>query len=283
MKRTRYRFSGCVAGILLACCLPEVSGSDRAGDLIQEAHQHDGMYNLGPQVSPDRAISLYYRALRVDPNDRQKLHILSRLAQLHMYSDRPDRHATAIELNERILKEFPTDELAVMRAMNSLAQNYGTLGQNMKALEWAKRMINHNADSNQTACSQPAPGQGDTLEEYSSRKRAQQIRLYQEVAVDKVAFFGNLVDPLVAQVELRRIVSKYPGTHLSEKANQLLGEVTMETSVIAGIGDLVDAPWKVIPADPVGTTLQTGSSAALATAGPNTSGQTDSRAGREQT
>ncbi len=283
MKRTCHHCSVCVVGIFLACCLPEVWGSDRAGDLIQQARQHDGMYNLGPQVGPDRAISLYHEALKVDPNDRQKLHILSRLAQLYAYSERPDRHATAIELNEQILKEFSTDELAVLRAMNSLAQNYRALGQNMKALEWAKRMINHNADPNQTARSRSATGPADTPPDYPSRQRAQQIRQYKEVALDKIAFLGNLVDPLVAEAELRRIISEHPGTYLAEKASQLLGEITKEHSVVARSEDLLNAPWKDIPADPVGTTLQTGSSAALASTDKNTAGRADARARREPT
>jgi tetratricopeptide (TPR) repeat protein len=281
MKRTRYRCSVCVAGILLACSPPAVWGSDRAGDLIQEAHQHDGLYNLGPQVSPDRAISLYHQALQVGPDDRQRLHILSRLARLYTYSERPDRHATAMALNEQILKEFSTDELAVLSAMSSLAQNCRALGQNTKALEWAKRMINYNDDPNRTARSRSAPGPGDTPQDYPSRKRAQQIRQYKEVAVGMVAFLGDRVDPLIAEAELRHIVAEHPGTYLAEKAQRLLGEIARELSVMARMEDLVNAPGEGIPADPLGTTLQTGAGAALVTTDHNASGQAHARAHRE--
>lgn len=281
--RTPYHCSACILWILLACSLPEVSGSDRAGDLIQEARQYDGMYSLGPQVSPDSAISLYNKALQVDPNDPQKLHILNRLAQLYVYSDRPDNHTRAIGLNKQIMKGFPADELAVLRAMNSLAQHYRALGQNMKALEWAKRTVNYSADPNQTARSRSAPDQGETPQAYQSRRLTQQIRLYKEVAVDKVAFYGNLIDPLVADAELRRIASDHPGTYLSEKAHQLLEEIAKEPSVIAKIEDLLNAPWDGIPAGPQGTTLQPGASAALATKDNDTSEESVSPANAEQT
>jgi tetratricopeptide (TPR) repeat protein len=283
MKRTRYRCSVCVVGILLACCPPAVWGSDRAGDLIQEARQHDGLYNLGPQVSPDRAISLYHQALQVDPSDEQRLHILYRLSQLYGYAERPDRHATAIALNERILHEFPTDELAVLRAMNSLAENYRALGQNGKALEWARRMIDYHAGANEGPGSPSATGQADSPADYPSRQGARQIRQYREVAVEKVAFLGNCVDHLVGEAELRHIVAEHPGTYLAEKAQQLLEELTRESSVPAGTEDPVYAPWEGTPGDPGGTALQTGSSAALATPDRHTSGQAHARVRREPT
>ena len=56
-----------------------------------------------------------------------------------------------------------------------------------------------------------------------------------------------------------------------------------EPSVIARIEDLVNAPWEGIPADPQGTTLQTGSSAALATTQNDTSEQTGSPPNTDQT
>jgi tetratricopeptide (TPR) repeat protein len=272
-----------MAWILLAWSLPAVSGSDRAGDLIQEAHQHDGMYNLGPQVNPDSAISLYHRALQFDPNDQQKLHILHRSAELYVYSDHPDKHTKAIELNQQIIAEFPTDELAVLRAMNSLAKNYRALGQNMKALEWAKRMIDRNADRNQTAGSESAPGQDDAPQGYRSRERAQQIRLYKEVAVDQVAQSARLVDPLVVDAELNHIAAEYPNTYLAEKASQLLEEIAQEWAEIAKHEDAVHVPWDGIPTNAPGTTLQTGVSAAGVTTDNNNPKEADSPANKDQT
>jgi hypothetical protein len=144
-------------------------------------------------------------------------------------------------------------------------------------------MIAHNAGPNQGAGSPSAMGHPDTPADYPSRQRAQQIRQYREVAVEKVAFLGNLVDPLVAEAELRCIVAEHPGTYLAEKAQQLLGEIARGPSAMAGTEDLVYAPWESIPGDAGSTTLQTGSSAALTTTDKTTSGQALSRARREPT
>ncbi|UCD52636.1 MAG: hypothetical protein JSW27_08360 [Phycisphaerales bacterium] len=281
--RAAYHHTVCVAWILLAYSWPAVLGSDRVGDLIQEAHQYDGMYNLGPQVSPDSAISLYHRALQLDPNDQRTLHILYRLSQLYGYSDHPDKHTRAIQLNRQIIEEFPTDELAVLRAMNSLANSYRALGQNMKALEWAKRMIDHNSDQNPVAGSESAPSRDDTAQDHQSRRRAQQIRLYKEVAVDKVAQFAKLIDPLVVDAELNHIVAEHPNTHLSDKANQLLEEIAQERAEIAKREDVVNVPWDGLPTNSPGTTLQTGFSAAGATTDHNSPKEADSPANKDQT
>jgi hypothetical protein len=73
------------------------------------------------------------------------------------------------------------------------------------------------------------------------------------------------------------IIAEHLGTYLAEKAQQLLGEIAREPSVMGGTGDLVYAPWEGMPGDAGGTTLQAGSGAALVTTDRNTSGQAHAR------
>ncbi|NIP52252.1 MAG: hypothetical protein GWN76_02295, partial [candidate division Zixibacteria bacterium] len=78
-------------------------------------------YTLGPEASQKKALSLYQSALAADPDKKQRLHILYRMAQLNGSAyqlekgEKPD-FQKAIKLYKEIINSYPEDEPLVYKA-----------------------------------------------------------------------------------------------------------------------------------------------------------------------
>jgi len=222
-------------------------------DLINQAHQHDNMYTLGPEASQQEAVKLYEAALAAGPDDKQRLHILYRMAQLYgsayerQKGEEPD-YQKAISLYKEIIDNYPPDEPLVQSAMISLAGHYTTLNQYEASLEWARKILEYDtnklaeqikaAEDQRKARDDYIREHGDdplTEEERSEFKKQMRnartlkqnlkiIKQIQLAAVDQITYTACSVDPLIADVKLRDIVEKYAGTPIGNRAVDRLEE-----------------------------------------------------------
>ncbi|NIT57589.1 MAG: hypothetical protein GWN67_16045 [Phycisphaerae bacterium] len=223
---------------------------DRVAELIEQAHKHDNMYTLGPEASQQKALSLYRSALADDPDKKQRLHILYRMAQLNGSAyqlekgEKPD-FQKAIQLYKEIINSYPPDEPLVYKAMSSISSHYTTLKEFEKAIEWSKKALEY--DTSKLArqleaiekLSETVEQHGDSMTErerhlsaeqieqvHSLRKALDKIRSYQEIAVDQVAYTAGVIDPTVAIGELGNIAQKYAGTFIADRAAVHIRETT---------------------------------------------------------
>lgn len=187
-----------------------------AAALIEQAHEYDNMYTLGPKASQHKAISFYQSALSAEPDDKQRLHILYRMAQLYGSSydlsrgEKPN-FVKAIKLNKQIAAKYPPKEPLVYKAMGSISDHYTTLREFESALKWAKKILEYDTTE------QLESGQIDT-------KSVDRIRRYQRIAVNQIAYTADHIDYLRTHGELRHLSDKYYGTFIADRADELLAE-----------------------------------------------------------
>jgi hypothetical protein len=234
-----------------------------ASELIEHAHKYDNMYVSSSDASQQKALEFYQAALRAGPDDKQQLHILYRMAQLHGAAyqlekgEKPD-FRKAIQLYEQIIHSYPPEEPLVFKAKISVGDHYTTLWEFETALKWFKKALEYDTSELQEQIkaieqrsreleqreqarreSELRPGERtsdpmtreERLEFRSQRKRPRAlektlecIKRYQQIAVDQVAYCGNLIDPLRAHGELRVIIAQHSGTFIAERARQRLEE-----------------------------------------------------------
>ncbi len=252
MKVNKYILSSIICVIFLAL-RGNAETAKTASEFIAQAHNHDNMYILGPEASQQKAISLYNSALTTEPDEKQRLHILYRMAQLYGSSydlskgEKPNFHK-AIGFYEEIVESYPSEEPLVYKAMSSICDHYTTLREFENAVKWAKKTLEY--DTSQMAEQLKAIAQQEhsferashdsefdplsAKERLEAREQVKQGRLlkkalakikrYQGIAVDQVAYSANLIDPLRAHGELRAITEKYDGTFIADRAHERLVE-----------------------------------------------------------
>jgi len=246
----------CVAtcAVVIAILTGSVSAQQQtAADLIRQAHEYDNMYNLGPETSQQKALSLYQSALAASPTEKQRLHIIYRMAQLYGSSyqlekgEKPDFHR-AIQLYQQIIDSCPENEPLVFKAMISIGSHYTTLWDFEKGLKWFKKTLEYDTSGLQQQLKdielkkqeldlRPVRRPSDaimkarrleskrlSMRAHSLRQTLELIKVYQQTAVDQVAYCGGLIDPFRAHGELRVIIEEYSGTFIAERAHQRLME-----------------------------------------------------------
>ncbi len=236
--------------LLLVTATLKAGEPDRVAELIEQAHTHDNMYTLGPEASQQKALSLYQAALAAEPDKKQRLHILYRMAQLNGSAyqlekgEKPD-FQEAIKLYKEIINSYPPDEPLVYMAMNSISSHYTTLREFETAIEWSKKALEYDTSKiarqleaieklketvEQHGDSMTARQQHLSAEQieqvHSLRKALDKIRRYQEIAVDQVAYTAGVIDPTVAVGELGSIAQKYAGTFIADRAAVHIRETT---------------------------------------------------------
>lgn len=249
---------------LLLCTVVFVAGSlpvkaedavNTADEFIRQAHGHDNMYTLGAEASQEKALSFYESALAAGADEKQRLHILYRMAQLWGSSydltkgEKPNFHK-AIELNKRIIDSYQPEEPLVYKAMSSICDHYTTLRKFEGAVEWAKKTLEY--DTKKIA--EQIEATDRKREKRILKKLLRKIQGYQKVAVDQVAYSADLIDPLRAHGELRAITEKYYGSFIAERAGVRLAENMAKMPSLW-------APQNDEPLSPSGSSLQAGVSA----------------------
>ncbi len=234
---------------LVVISVASVDASEESvSKLIQEAHKHDNMYTLGPSASQQEALKNYQSALGAEPDDKQRLHILYRMGQLYgscyqlEKGEKPD-FRKAIELYKQIIDSYHPEEPLVYKSMISIGDHYTSLWEFEKALEWHKKGLEYDtgvmAEELNTLKKKEIPRfeftpdgprserltKEQLLELRKDHKRAKllekslkEIRRYQEVAVDQVAYSASFIDPFRAHGELRVIIEQHRGTFIAERA-----------------------------------------------------------------
>ena len=219
--------------VLLALTLPLLWSSkqattETAAERIERAHKHDNMYTLGPEASQQKALRLYASALEAEPDARQRLHILFRMAQLYGSAyqlekgEKPD-FRKAITLCEEIINTYPADEPLVHRARIAIGDHYVSLWEFERAVVGFKKTLEYDV-SELEARAQSLEEQGQQKEAEALRRVTQEIKDYQEVAVDQVAYSAGLIDPFLVHNELRNIAEDYRGTFIADRAARRLQE-----------------------------------------------------------
>ena len=141
--------------VLVVTLLSGISAADdgsAAADMIAEAHKFDNMYTLGPETSQLKAIEYYSSALESEPDDKQRLHALHRMAQLYGSAYRLDKgekpdFTKAISLYSTIIESYPSDEPLVHESMLSVSGHYTTLRQFREAVDWASRTLEYDTSA----------------------------------------------------------------------------------------------------------------------------------------
>ncbi|UCG49336.1 MAG: hypothetical protein JSU94_06035 [Phycisphaerales bacterium] len=215
-----------------------------AAELIEQARLYDGMYCPREKASQQTAIGLYSKVLDATPNDRQRLHALFRMAQLHgcifdrQKGERPD-YRKAIGCYEQIVDSYPPEEPMVMTAMGLISAHYTTLREFETALKWAKKALEHDTSAAEKRIKDvavkakslsnvryPEPERMAIIEDavrvFPLRDDLEKIKRQRIYAVDRIAQTAELIDPLRAHGELRAIAEKYAGTPVGERAVQRL-------------------------------------------------------------
>ncbi|MHC4691572.1 MAG: tetratricopeptide repeat protein [Planctomycetota bacterium] len=235
---------------LLAATTLKAEEPDQVAELIRQAHKHDNMYTLGPQASQQKALSLYQSALAAEPDMKQRLHILYRMAQLNGSAyqlekgENPD-FQEAIKLYKEIINSYPKEEPLVYKAMSSISSHYTTLREFETAIEWSKKALEYDTSKitrkleaieklkeaiEQNSDSMTARERHLSAEQieqaYSLRKTLDKIKRYQEIAVDQVAYTANIIDPTTAIAQLGDIAQKYAGTFIADRAVVHIRETT---------------------------------------------------------
>jgi len=260
----------------------EADGVKTAAELIEQAHKHDAAYTLGASVNRPKALSLYQSALTAEPDQKRRLHVLYRMAQLYGTTYRKDKGETsdyhrAISLYKEIIDSYPPEELLVYKAASSICDHYTTLREFETAVKWAKQVLEY--DTSQMAeklraidekkqlfegqaydhvINSMTPEEQLEIEEQikqgrSLEKTLAKIKRYQEIAVDQVAYSAEHIDILRAQGELRAIAEAYSGTFIAERAHERLIE---NMDKVASLW----APQNDEPFSPSDSTLQAAAS-----------------------
>lgn len=234
--------------LLLAATTLNAEEPDKVAELIRQAHKHDNMYNLGPEASQQRALSFYESALAAEPDKKQRLHILYRMAQLKGSAyqlekgEKPD-FKEAIRLYKEIINSYPKDEPLVYKAMSSISSHYTTLREFETAIEWSKKVLEYDTEKmarkleEMEKLRETLEQHGDSMtaqERYQAAEQIEQvfslkkvldkIKRCQEIAVDQVAYTANIIDPSAAIGELGSIARKYSGTFIADRAAEHIRE-----------------------------------------------------------
>ncbi|MDH4241253.1 MAG: hypothetical protein OEW48_16975 [Phycisphaerae bacterium] len=272
MKLTHKTLLKLLPVLLLATTILKAEDPDKVAELIGQAHKHDNMYTLGPEASQQKALSLYQSALSAEPDKKQRLHILYRMAQLNgsayqLEKGEKPNFPEAIRLYKEIISSYPKDEPLVYKAMSSISSHYTTLREFETAIEWSKKALEYDTEKiarqleaieklsetlDQHGDSMRAEEQYQAAEKieqaYSLRKVLDKIKRYQEIAVDQVAYSAKLIDASTAIGELGSIAQKYSGTFIADRAAEHIQET------LAGMKEYLEPGNEEFPT-PSGPTL----------------------------
>ncbi len=245
----------CAPGVVALGQQGRAATTIRASELVEQAHHYDRAYNAGPEADRQQAIRYYRAALGANPTREERLHALFRLAQLHgacyqaTKGEKPD-YCKAISLYEQIVAEYPPEDPMVLRAMIGICDHHTSLGQYEEAVRWSKKVIQvdtskleeqlkaaEEAVNSADHGPPPEPNQvADLARACSGLRQAQrQIDLCKQAAVDQIAYTTGLVDPLLAQAELKRLIKAYEGTRIGDRAQRHLDESIDRISEICGL------------------------------------------------
>ncbi len=267
--------------LLLATATLKAEDPDKVAELIAQAHKHDNMYTLGPETGQQEALSLYQSALAAEPDKKQRLHILYRMAQLNgsayqLENGEKPNFQEAINHYKEIISSYPKDEPLVYKAMSSISSHYTTLREFETAIEWSKKALEYDTSKitrkleaigklketfEQHGDSMTAQQQQQAAEQieqaYSLRKTLGKIQRYQKIAVDQVAYSSNLIAPSTAIGELGNIAQRYAGTFIADRAAERIRET------MAGMKEFLEPGNEEYPT-PSGQTLHANVSTPIA-------------------
>ncbi|MHC5059958.1 MAG: FecR domain-containing protein [Planctomycetota bacterium] len=205
-----------------------VDGIKTAAELIEQAHKHDTAYTLGDSANRQKALSLYNSALEYEPDEKQRLHILHRMAQLYGTAYRKDKgekpnYRRAMELYKEIIDSYPPDEPKVIEAMLWTGGHHTTLREVESAIKSFKKALDIDTDEMKERM-ESLQENGQEEEAASLQKNLDSIKHYQEIGVDHIDYAANRIGYLYAHGELRAIVDKHHGTFIGDRAHDRLVE-----------------------------------------------------------
>ena len=205
------------------------NNDDTATELIQEAHKYDNMWASTQDANQQAALKFYNSALRAEPDEDQRLHILYRMGQLYGSAyqrekgERPD-FLKAIEIYKKIIDSYPPDEPLVLKAMSSIGDHNITFWRFDEALKWYKRVLEYDLSE---LDNQLEYMQDDPLKKQQASllaKRIKRIIFYQTVAIDQVGATAQAINPYIYESALRDVAANHPHSFISERAQKLINE-----------------------------------------------------------
>lgn len=228
MKIKRYILLFVLCIIFLALNKSSAETVKTAEELIEQAHKHDGSYITGENVNRQKALSLYQSALGIEPDEKQRLHILYRMAQLYGVTYRKDKgekpdYLRAMELYKEIIDSYPPDEPKVIEAILWIGGHQTILREFDDAIATFKKALEIDTDEMKEHL-EHLQEDGQQEKAASLKKILDSIRHYQEIAVDHVDYAASRISYLYAHGELKAIIEKYQGTFIADRAHDRLVE-----------------------------------------------------------
>ena len=240
--------------LLGSCGVFAKSDLSEAEEYIAQARQFDGLYNIGEDVSQQKALECYRNALDSNPDDQQKLQILNRMAELNSccfnssIGEGPD-YSKAIECYRQIIEEYPMEEPLVLKAYSGLCDNYTISKDFEQALVFAKKTLTLDVSSLEAELSSLEKQRKDWDARYSPsadgewqrvssdysaedsqkfrenivrikllKKSIELIKRQQKVGVDQVNYTAERMGVMRAHGELKNLMSQYAGTFIGDYA-----------------------------------------------------------------
>ncbi len=198
-----------------------------ADQSIEEAHKYDNMWASDQEADQKKALGYYSAALSSGPDERQRLHILYRMAQLYGSAyqlekgEKPDFHK-AIELNREIVDSYPLTEPLVSKALLSLGDHHVTLRQFDRALEYFQRILDYDIGELERLRHKSENEEGRRLLE----ENIERIKQFQKIAVDQVGYCANLIHPLCVHEALRNIATTHRQAFIRDYAAEKMASTT---------------------------------------------------------
>ncbi|MBN1185867.1 MAG: FecR domain-containing protein [Bacteroidales bacterium] len=239
----------------------DIEGIKTTAELIEQAKKYDAAYTLGTNVNRQKALNLYNSALESEPDEKQRLHILYRMAQLYGMTYQKNKgekpnYSKAIELYEEIIDSYPPDEPNVIKAMLWTGGHQTTLWDFESAIGSFKKALKYNTNEIQERI-ESLQENGQEEDVSLLKEKLDVIKHYQEIAVDNVDSAASHISYARAHGELRNLINQYQGTFIADRAHDRFVENM----------DKMPELWEPkddIPISPSGSTLQPDTSVSAA-------------------
>jgi len=219
--------------LLAAVCHAESDAPTEAARLMEEARSCDAGYCGSERADREKAIATYEATLKADPDKDQTLEILFRIAQLHSVNyhvakgEKP-RHGHAMQLYQRIVSEYPSDEPLAMASMIHIGSIHVIERRFLEALSWYNRALEVPLDDllRQQDAMRDDPDRQDDFERIT--KRIEQLRFYQSCAVGAASSAAMLVDRSLRASLLEDILRRHSEDHIHKAVASIVERDNIE-------------------------------------------------------
>lgn len=187
-------------------------------NIVQEAHDYDPAYAISDgDVSRDKAISLYRKAIREHSDNLSNIKLKHRIAQLYaFYGDPrknvwPNGYLAAKEFRE-LIEQYPITELDCLQSHIGLGGINVMRGSMKEAVKYYRKVLDFNPEDN-----------SELIENFSREKMAEYSKVVESArltSVNTIAYASIRLSPQYFFDQMKYIIDKYPETDVARKAQE---------------------------------------------------------------